>query len=150
MHNRGFTLIELLITITIVSVLSTIGFVVFFGVLPLARDSKRISDLNKLATALEIYAQRNNGKYVAGSGTGCGGPDTAAFYDQILEYMSDNEVPKDPKTKDFYCYVAVNNGQSYRLYATLENCQGSGGNLCSSTQHNHSVFSNDLILSPPP
>lgn len=135
--ESAFTLIELLITITILSVLATIGFVVYVGILPRARDSKRISDLNKLATALEIYAQRNNGKYVVGSGSGCGGPDTSAFYNQIKEYM--DEVPLDPKTKNPYCYISVNNGQSYTLCANLEHASDPDKNTLCPTGYNYGV-----------
>lgn len=155
----GFTLIELLVTISILSILSTIGFIIYSGVLPKTRDSKRISDLNKLATALEIYYQKN-GRYMDGtpdSEGGCTSADTGAFYGIITSYITDLGVPKDPKkdprtqTYPFYCYVSVLNGKSFRLFAKLEDCQASGGNLCNSpsSEYNYSVYSNDLTLSPP-
>jgi len=62
--ERGFTLIELLVTISIIAVLSSIGLIVYQGVQSKARDSIRKSDLQKLAIALEIYAQQPNGLYV--------------------------------------------------------------------------------------
>lgn len=152
----GFTLVELLIAITILSVLATTGFIVYSGVLPKTRDSKRISDLNKLAIALELYYQKN-GRYMdntQGLEGSCTNADTAAFYTEIKSYMVDQEVPKDPKidpqTKSypFYCYVSVTDGQSYRLFAKLENCQDSKGNLCKEKDYNYSVYSNDLTLAP--
>ena len=126
----GFTLVELLVAISILSILSTIGFILYFGVLPKTRDSKRISDLNKLATALEIYYQKN-GRYMDGtpdSDGGCTSADTGAFYGIIKDYITDEEVPKDPKedprtqtkTYPFYCYISINDGQSFRLFAKLE------------------------------
>lgn len=155
MYRRGFTLIELLITISILSILATIGFSIYFGVLPKARDSKRMNDLNKLATALEIYFQKNNGNYIQGSGTGCNDPDTTAFYtvmdDPDLKYLEEGTAPRDPKTKNPYCYVSVNNGQSYRLFAILENCSSSNlPGTCSTDSYNFSITSDDLILAPPP
>ena len=158
MNKKGFTLVELLVALTILSVLSTLGFIIYYGILPRARDAKRVSDLNKLATALEVYYQRN-GKYIdgtAGTEGGCinDAGDTNAFYDQISgikNYITDDEVPLDPQknssnTYPKYCYVSAGDGKSYRLFAKLENCQTSGGNLCTSLNYNFSVFSNDLTL----
>lgn len=147
MRRNGFTLIELLIAISIISILSVIGLVVYQGITSKARDSVRKQDLNKLAMALEIYAQQHNGKYIGGTGT-CE-TDTPIFYHEtngIAPNMSDRIVPKDPQTKTNYCYISVNNGQSYRLFAKLENCNNSGGNLCTYTNYNYSIYSDDLFL----
>ncbi len=57
--KKGFTLIELLITISIIAILSTIGLVTFQGVQAKARDATRKNDLRAIATALEIYYQKN-------------------------------------------------------------------------------------------
>lgn len=151
-NHFGFTLIEVLVTISILSILSTVGFIIYNGVLPKARDAKRISDLNKLATALEIYYQKK-GKYIDGTPGlegSCASADTAAFYTEIKDYITDPKVPRDPK-EDPYCYNSVADGQSFRLFAKLEDCQASGGNLCAppNQNYNFSVYSNDLTLSPP-
>ena len=63
--KRGFTLIELLVTISIIAVLSAIGFATYQGIQSKARDGVRKNDLQKVATVLEIYFQKNN-KYVEG------------------------------------------------------------------------------------
>lgn len=148
MKKNGFTLIELLIVITILSVLATIGFVVYFGITPKARDTRRIGDLNKLAIALELYYQ-DNGQFMdgtLGSEGNCSGSDTGAFNTLIANYITDNDVLKDPQTKSPYCYISVSGGKSFRLFAKLENCLGSGGNLCGSTNYNYSVYSDDLTI----
>lgn len=53
--RSGFTLVELLIAITIIAVLTTMGFNVYTGVQARARDSRRMDDLKKIQLALELY-----------------------------------------------------------------------------------------------
>lgn len=126
MSKKGFTLIELLIVISIIAVLSTIGLTSFVGIQSRARDSSRKNDLNTLATALELYYQnQKNGKYIDGVTT-CqtdSNPSNNTFYNAIKSYLSNpNSLPKDPASNQAYCYISVNNGKSYRLFAKLENC----------------------------
>lgn len=127
--GAGFTLIELLVAISIIAILSVIGMVVFQSVQAKARDSVRKRDLQNLATALEIYYQKN-GKYIDGTPTAedtCGGADTTTFYDDAINgikpFMSDGIVPKDPLSTSSneikYCYISLSNGQ-YILCAKLE------------------------------
>lgn len=157
-NARGFTLIELMIVISIIAVLSTVGLATYRGVQAKARDGVRKSDLTKLATALELYFQKpENGKYPPPGGAGLDScdRDTNAFYSEndptkgIRPFMSDGIVPTDPsdRTKK-YCYISINNGQSYRLFAHLEDCKGSGGNLCDYQNYNFSIYSNDLTFNP--
>lgn len=44
-RNTGFTLIELLIVITIISIMSAIGFTSYNTFVKNSRDAKRLSDL---------------------------------------------------------------------------------------------------------
>jgi prepilin-type N-terminal cleavage/methylation domain-containing protein len=112
---RGFTLIELLISITILAVISSIGFVTYTNSQIAARDGRRKQDLRSIATALELYYQTNkrypcpgsnvwlnssgsgnwltdnDGDLALGSG-GCG--DTA---DKPLDSTYINLMPTDPK-----------------------------------------------------
>src|SRR3989338_5224148 len=53
--RNAFTLIELLITISIIAVLTVIGFASFTTFLKNSRDAKRQSDLKFIQTALEQY-----------------------------------------------------------------------------------------------
>lgn len=158
MKKTGFTLVELLVVISIVAVLSTIGVTTYQGVQSKARDSVRKSDLTKLALALEIYAQQHNGQYfydnTANNTTdSCQtAPDPASnrFYNAIKTYLSDQDnLPKDPVTNLAYCYISVD-GSSYNLYAKLDNCSGSGGNLCQYTNYNHSIVSDNITIAAAP
>ena len=106
-NKKGFTLIELLVTISILAVLSTIGMLLYQGVLAKTRDATRKNDLNKLASALEIYYQENN-KYPNNN-----------FSNEIAPKLSDNTIPKDPKTGESYYYAGTDS--FFTLCAKLEN-----------------------------
>lgn len=121
MKKQGFTLIELLVTISIIAVLSVIGLALYQGVQAKARDSVRKNDLQKLALALEIYFQQNNGLYIGGVTSCPVATDTSStFYTGIASNMSDGVVPRDPKTHALYCYIS-SDGSSYTLCAKLDN-----------------------------
>lgn len=153
-NTLGFTLIELLIAVSILAVLSIIGITTFQGTQSKARDAARKNDLSTLATALSIYREQN-GKYIVQSSgtdiTTCpsSSDTTSPFYNLIAPNLS-TSAPIDPKTGSFYCYISVSNGQSFRLFAKLENCSTSGGNLCGYTNYNHTVVSDDLTIASAP
>ncbi len=156
MKKSGFTLIELLVVISIISVLSTVGFTTYQGVQSNARDSIRKGDLTKLATALEIYAQQHNLTYIGTpqSDGSCSLTSDQLYTDSDFARNINGPVPRDPfytnptdpNTKQAYLYVAENKCQIFRLFAKLENCTGSGGNLCSDTSYNYSVVSDNTSL----
>lgn len=148
MKKNGFTLVELLVAISIIAILSTVGATIYLGIQSKARDSIRKSDLTKLATALELYFQKNSAYVLPQTGDESCTRDTNTFYTDpaIASYMSDNTVPKDPQTQTNYCYISINNGQAFRLFAKLENCTGSGGNLCTDTTYNYSVVSDNITI----
>ena len=66
MNKKGFTLIELLVVIAIIGLLSTLAVVALGSARVKARDSKRVSDLKQVQTALELYYTDNNA-YPAGN-----------------------------------------------------------------------------------
>lgn len=55
--SKGFTLIELLVVISIISLLSSIVLAALNDARAKARDSRRISDLRQIHTALQLYLQ---------------------------------------------------------------------------------------------
>lgn len=55
----GFTLIELLVVITIIGSLSALATVSYQSVRISARDTKRVSDMKQLQTALELYFENH-------------------------------------------------------------------------------------------
>lgn len=58
--QRGFTLIELLVVIAIIGILSGIVVTSLGGQRARARDSRRVSELQSAALAMQIYFDSNN------------------------------------------------------------------------------------------
>ena len=62
---RGFTLIELLVVIAIIGLLSTVIAAPITEARKKGRDSKKISDIRSIVTALNLYNDDNAGVYPA-------------------------------------------------------------------------------------
>lgn len=65
--STGFTLIEILLVITVIGLLTGVVTVSYSSVQASARDSVRVSDLNQIKLAFEMYKQEN-GSYPSSSG----------------------------------------------------------------------------------
>lgn len=147
MKNYGFTLIELMIVIVIMGILIMIGLTTFMTSQQRGRDSRRKGDIRQVATALEFYFS-DKGRYpdsdASGKIMGCykGGLDDQACVwgvdvvnDSKTVYMA--KLPSDPISTLKYYYS--HSGNSFRLYARLENTQdprdiiSPSGTNCSST-----------------
>lgn len=145
LRESGFTLVEILVVISIISILSAIGLVVYQNTQASARNTIRKSDLNNLASALELYLQTYKSYYVSSNhGTANGADcdiDTNAFYSSnITNYLSDNTMPQDPSTNANYCYISLEGGKSYVLCANLENSSGSETNsICPDPRYNYGI-----------
>lgn len=92
-RRQGFTIIELLIVITIIAILSTIGFIGGGNVLSRIRDSHRIADVNAIKVSLEGFYEKNN-KY----------PPLGAAYQPYKEefFTSDQPQPWIPEIVPAY------------------------------------------------
>ncbi|MBI4363241.1 MAG: type II secretion system protein [Candidatus Doudnabacteria bacterium] len=60
--HRGFTLIELLVVIAIIGFLAAVILVALGSARAKSRDARRISDVKKIQTALELF-YADNGRY---------------------------------------------------------------------------------------
>ncbi|MDD2870497.1 MAG: type II secretion system protein [Candidatus Gracilibacteria bacterium] len=123
--KKGFTLVELIVTITIVAILSTIGFNSYVGYLGEARDSERKANMGEIKTALKLYKQKrgayptpgnvfsilNNTKIVAFQGI---------LNEDVTLNTMDN-IPKDPYTSKYYFFSISKNKQEAEVALTLEN-----------------------------
>lgn len=128
--KRAFTLIELLVVIGVISILISAAFAVLrpLDYIKRSRDSRRISDLKVVQTALEQY-YANNSAYPPnppGAGSFTFG---SAWVVGPVTYL--RQVPQDPSNppatyyynKDFGCAGAANSG-GYVLCANLEMSAG--------------------------
>jgi general secretion pathway protein G len=132
--DSGFTIVELLIVIVVIGILATLVIVTFTGIQQRARNTKRQTDINAIASHVEAYFA-DNGKY----------PTLANMNDSAFQSASlkglDPAALKDPKgaaatlvaspAADAYAYqVTDDNGNScdntttdctkYTLTATYE------------------------------
>lgn len=130
-QRKGFTLIELLVVLAIIGLLSTLAVVSLNNAREKSRDSKRVSDIKQVQTALELYFS-DVGKYPVAAtalvlgGTGGttlsstnGWSDTAAG----TTYMARVSKNPTPNGAD-YSYTSAD-GSTYAVTFTLEG--GSGG-----------------------
>lgn len=123
MNKKGFTLIELLVVIAIIGLLATLAVVALSSARTKARDSKRLSDMKQVQTALELYYTDQNSypsqTLTLGSATtSC--LTTAGFVAPAAcdanAYMG--QVPADPLAAQSYVYSST--GTVYTITATLE------------------------------
>lgn len=89
--SRGFTLVELLVVISIIGILSTIGIVSFTRVQQIARDGKRVADIDSIAKSLETAKDFSTGIY----------------YNKLSTDFP-NGIPTDPKGITRYCICYSN------------------------------------------
>ena len=124
MNKKGFTLIELLVVIAIIGLLSTLAVVALGNAREKARDSKRLSDVKQIQTALELYFN-DNSSYPVETGTlGATGFETlsSAGFDSTVSgttYMG--QVPLAP-IPGSYSYVGATT--SYSINFSLEGAAG--------------------------
>ncbi|MBI3396850.1 type II secretion system protein [Candidatus Woesebacteria bacterium] len=110
----GFTLIEMLVVITIISVLLAISLFGIQGVRESSRDAKRKSDLQLIASGLELYKSDCN-KYpsslpVSGPLVGDGSSTTCLSANTYI-----SAVPTDPVTGRSYNYFYLS-PNSYKCF----------------------------------
>lgn len=119
--QKGFTLIELLVVIAIIGLLSTLAVVALNNARMKSRDSKRVSDVKQLQTALELYYNDANA-YPATLGT--------SIASNGVTYMS--AVPTNPApvtdgdcaAGSVYTYAAGTNNTTYTLSYCLGGATG--------------------------
>jgi general secretion pathway protein G len=119
--NRGFTLIELLVVIAIIGILSSVVLASLNTARRKARDSRRISDIQQIQLALELYFDScrtypptGTGNVLTASATDTSCPSGTTFG----SFMS--SVPVPPAGADaVYTYVR-GTATTYCLGTTLE------------------------------
>lgn len=120
----AFTLVELIVVITIVGILSTVGFVSYSGYLTGARDSNRFSQLTKLSDSLQTYAATKSlplpDDYIEVHSSGA----TIAYQGyvgtDVLETIDYTNGWKDPKDDSFFTYYLTKDRKKLQLLAFME------------------------------
>lgn len=110
--REGFSFIELIVVVTIIAVLSVAGVMSYSSANKKSRDSRRISDLEKMRMAMEMVRQ-----------VGVTYPtDTSVLAPTYIQ-----SVPTDPKTGTIYWYTLGSGGYSYTIRATMEDLGSTNG-----------------------
>ena len=124
MNKKWFTLVELIVVITIVSILSTIWFVVYTDYLVWVRDSNRLQQISSLHSGLELYATKAKiplSKNIIQIKYGTSNVAYQWDIDQsVLDAIKYTDGWFDPKTKDFYTYVVSDNRKYTQIMAFFE------------------------------
>lgn len=137
MNKKGFTLIELLVVIAIIGLLSTLAVVALGSAREKARDSKRLSDIKQVQTALELYYTDQGSYPLQGTavelGTAsyiCLGTTEAGFTTANCADAYMGLVPADPTKDTTTPYKYTSAGTAYTITATLEgDVNGLTGNI---------------------
>ncbi len=129
-NQKAFTLLELLVVMAIMALLVGLGLRTFGSVQQKSRDGRRKQDIQSISKALELYY--NDYKHYpyasAGKILGCGenaaeecewGDVWQNTTNQTL-YMA--KMPLDPGGSQYF-YLADAQGQTFRLFAYLENLE---------------------------
>ncbi len=124
-NYKAFTFTELIVSITIIAILSTIGFYSFSSNISTTRDTQRTSDIASVQTALKLYKQKR-WLYPKpwDSFDISNGANMVAMQWQLNKRVSLStldDIPLDPFIKIPYTYSVTKNRSEYQLAATLEN-----------------------------
>ena len=122
--SAGFTLIELLVVISVIGILASLVLTSFMSAQKQARDAQRKSDLRQFQTALEVYANANNGLFPAN--TSCTNTDALCVY-LTLSTCSQDPVYDPDLGSPIYRYQTADGtvdgdpeATEYTLWAELE------------------------------
>ena len=124
--SKAFTLVELLVAISIIGLMSTITLVSLNSARAQSRDAKRITEINQLQTALELYfdqhgtyPQINNARTSKQAG-GCG--QSGSWCDLEVELTAFmNPIPRDPLglQDDYRLYYDSDSNTNYSSYGIM-------------------------------
>jgi len=125
-RNKWFTLVELIVVITILAILWTIAFISLQGYSRDARDSTRISDIDNIKKALELYTLKTwqypePTLWVSVTYSWSQVWIQWTVWDSMITNLKAlNSKPVDPLTWNEYAYSRLNTKKEYEVWAILE------------------------------
>ncbi len=120
-QKKGFTLIELLVVIAIIAILAAVIIATTTGAQVQARDSRRVSDLDSIKTALELYNNKEGHYPIQNSPNSEPLTNTSPTGAALVAADLLSAVPQDPKNSTYgYWYCGTTDGSKYALKAKLE------------------------------
>ena len=129
-EKKAFTLIELLVVIAIIGLLSTLSILALNQARARARDTKRISDVRQIQTALELY-YNEVGDYPDTADVKPGEP-IESTNNTYLAAVPTPPTPVDgslcPGTQPEYTYTKTGSGQEGTASYTIKYCLGADVN----------------------
>jgi len=135
----GFTLVELVVSITIIWILATVGFISYSWYLTSTRDAGRISQIVKLSDAIKSYSTKgrlpipDDSIEITASGK-------LIWYQwyiwkDVLETIGFSNWWTDPKDGSYHTYYLGRDRQGFQLLTFLEEEIGISGLYNWSTTH---------------
>jgi prepilin-type processing-associated H-X9-DG protein/prepilin-type N-terminal cleavage/methylation domain-containing protein len=115
----AFTLVELLTTVTIVAVLTSLGFAATRGVTEKTRTTRCLNDLRQVGTALQLYVGDNGGRFPNTSHQGV----AASWTNTLADFLRTNflgrccSVPKHRSKLTYAWNDALADAQGFGVTA---------------------------------
>jgi len=125
--QKGFTLIELMLVVLIIGILSgvTLSVINIKGIQSKSRDARRVGDLKKMQTALELYYSDYRGYPMKSTWENVNDSLSVLSLAIVPSYIS--KMPLDPlegkATPDSNCYGGVS---AHGYYYITPDCVGTG------------------------
>ena len=117
--KKGFTLIELLVVIAIIGILASVVLAELSTARGRARDAKRLSDMNQIRLALELFFEENGHYPGTPEGVATGGEkigdNNGALEQALAPYLP--VMPADP----------LHDGSTYFYAYDPQHCVSGGG-----------------------
>ncbi|PID30992.1 hypothetical protein CR983_02345 [Candidatus Saccharibacteria bacterium] len=114
-HWRGFTIVELLVVIVVISILASIGTVLYGDTQRRARDEKRLADIELLQNALEQYRSDHGSFPLENPNPGIDGWEVSTdqtFMQSLAPYLGEKKVtPPVSNSTSLYRYRQFSAGE---------------------------------------
>jgi len=129
-NKKGFTLIELLVVIAIIGMLSSVVLASLNTARERSRDARRLSDLNQITKALELYYGDNDQYPPRQAYSGTSGGSITNWYNSLASDLSPylSPLPDDPNgpSDSWRWYYDADSGDNYQTYGMMIPLETSG------------------------